>query len=190
MVLFHKPFCVDLHNDTFSIIHRLLESFGVEWQDPDSHLASGTSLFPSSQDQERFVSKVVDLLTCHFNVANMCNGGGNVAEKEKVQLEKILYRFVDLPRCPTSVIKLVSSCLNSGVNILLPCLTQRINKSTSLLSGAQSLTKGQELNLRLILRSLNDPSVVASLLQGEEDKAFKLVQILLFRVYNDHVSFH
>ena len=55
---------------------------------------------------------------------------------------------------------------------------------------SQSLTKGQELNLRLILRSLSDPSVVASLLQGEEDKAFKLVQILLFRVYNDHVSFH
>ena len=96
--MFRKPFCVDLHNDTFSVIHRLLESFGLDWHDYDANAGGGggggRSLFPSNQDQERFVSKVVDLLTCHFAVANLCNGGGNVADKEKAQLERILYRLI------------------------------------------------------------------------------------------------
>ena len=80
------------------MIHRLLESFGLDWQQQHEHhvteagSSSSRSLFPSGQDQERFVSKVVDLLTCHFAVANMCNGAGNVAEKQKFELEKILYR--------------------------------------------------------------------------------------------------
>ena len=70
---------------------------------------------------------------------------------------------MDMPNCPEEVTAKVHDCLQKGVGTLLPTLHARVKKATKLLSQPQ-LKTSQRVNLRLILQSLNDPSVIATLL--------------------------
>lgn len=85
VVLWHKPFCVDLQNDTYKVIHQLLETFGLEWRE-------FVPPFPSRAEKQSFVSEILMLLSTHFTLANASNTQGNISPKEKANLERILYR--------------------------------------------------------------------------------------------------
>lgn len=104
-----------------------------------------------------------------------------------------IIRFVDLVDCPGDIIDRVNDCLNKGVNLLLPSLADRIGKACALLN-LKTLSRGEELNLRLILQSLHDPAVVASLLckareeTVDEEKTFTLIKTLIIRTFHYYVS--
>ena len=56
----------------------------------------------------------------------------------------------------------VSECLNKGVALLLPSLGERMARACSLLH-VKAPSRGQQLNLRLVLQSLNDHAVISDL---------------------------
>ena len=71
---------------------------------------------------------------------------------------------MDMPNCPEDVTAKVHDCLQKGVGTLLPTLHARVKKATKLLSQPGQMKTSQRVNLRLILQSLNDPAVIATLL--------------------------
>ena len=211
-VMWHTPFCADLRSDTYATLCDLLGNFGTEWTRP-----SAPEPFASRLEQQDFVSCVLRLLCCHVTLANTSRSGnvvggsaGNLLgrredelrESERRRLEKILYSLVDL-QCPADVLDLIHACLNKGANLLLPNFEIRMGQLAALLQ-AKDLTNGQELNLRLLLQSLDDPAVVAELLTlpaadcstkdeatasaEAEVKAFAVLKTLIVRTFRHFVS--
>ena len=207
-VMWHKPFCADLRSDTYAALCDLLGNFGREWTGP-----SAPQPFASRLEQQDFVSCVLRLLCCHVTLANTSRSGSNMGnpsgrredelrESERRRLEKILYSLVDL-QCPSDVLDLIHACLNKGSNLLLPNFETRLCQVAALLQ-TKDLTNGQDLNLRLLLQSLDDPAVVAELLayptadcstkdeataSGEvEVKAFAVLKTLIVRSFRHFVS--
>ena len=220
LVMWHKPFCADLRSDTYSALCDLLGNFGTEWTGP-----SAPEPFASWLEQQDFVSCVLRLLCCHVTLANTSrgrsgSGGGSVVggsgenplalgrreeelrESERRKLEAVLYSLVNL-QCPADVLDLIHACLNKGANLLLPNFETRMGQLAVLLE-AKDLNNGQELNLRLLLQSLDDPAVIAELLSfptadcltkdevassGQvEVKAFAVLKTLVVRTFRHFVS--
>ena len=102
-----------------------------------------------------------------------------------------------VPQCPSDVLDLIHACLNKGANLLLPDLETRLGQLATLLQ-AKELNNGQELNLKLLLQSLDDPAVVAELLASPaqecpakdelEVKAFAVLKTLIVRTFRHFVS--
>ena len=205
-VMWHKPFCADLRSDTFAALCGLLGSFGTEWA---TGPASPQPPFASWLEQQDLVSCVLRLLCCHVTLAadsSSRGGGGNphvrkedtrlLREGERRRLEAVLYSLVNL-QCPSDVLDLIHACLNKGANLLLPDLETRLGQLATLLQ-AKELNNGQELNLKLLLQSLDDPAVVAELLASPaqecpakdelEVKAFAVLKTLIVRTFRHFVS--
>ena len=84
----------------------------------------------------------------------------------KTELVSVLHRFLDLSSCPKKILCAVEECLYKGIHILLPSVYERIKKACMLLELDHELMKpSQEVELKLILQSLNDPTVIGSLLK-------------------------
>lgn len=62
--------------------------------------------------------------------------------------------------CPDDVTTKVTDCLKRGMKMLLPPMRERMHRVCSLLH-MEHLSKGEDLNLRLMLKSLNDSVVIA-----------------------------
>ena len=218
-VLWHKPFCADLRPDTFVTLYELLRAFGSEW----SRSQQPPAPFASRLEQQSFVACVLRLLCCHVTLADASRQGGengsvgrvgqhqpqkragkdNLPEAERDRLEKILYRLVDV-NCPSDILPLIHGCLNRGAGLLLPNLETRLARLATLLD-LQELSDGQELNLKLLLQSVDDPVVVADILAASypspdavswsetspdemETRAFVVLKKLLVRTYDYYVS--
>ena len=96
------------------------------------------------------------------------------------------FRFMDLDTCSKDIVLIVKECLNKGVNVLLPPMSQRIKIASRLLVlDSEVIKKSEQENLRLILQSINDPKAIGwlVLLCQEDDALVKsvvsMLQILL-----------
>uniref|UniRef100_A0A7N6BG99 HECT-type E3 ubiquitin transferase n=1 Tax=Anabas testudineus TaxID=64144 RepID=A0A7N6BG99_ANATE len=162
LVAWHRPFCVDLEESTFTYLRNFLESYcdGIENDTPPPP-------FLSKRDHHQFLLLCMKLLSIHLSLAHAGGTGAMVLGAQGRPLRNLLFRLIDTDM-PDSIQQAVLNTLSIGAYLLLPPLRERTELLLSLLpQGPQSLnvlSKGQRLQLDMVLSSLQDQSHVASLL--------------------------
>ncbi|XP_047185393.1 probable E3 ubiquitin-protein ligase HERC1 isoform X3 [Scophthalmus maximus] len=162
LVAWHRPFCVDLEESTFAYLRNFLESYcdGIGNDTPPAP-------FLSNRDHHQFLLLCMKLLSIHLSLAHAGGTGAMVLGAQSRPLRNLLFRLIDT-NMPDSIQQAVLNTLSIGASLLLPPLRERTELLLSLLpQGPQSLnvlSKGQRLQLDMVLSSLQDQSHVASLL--------------------------
>ncbi|KAK2888184.1 probable E3 ubiquitin-protein ligase HERC1 isoform X2 [Channa argus] len=162
LVAWHRPFCVDLEESTFTYLRKFLESYcdGIRNDTPPAP-------FLSKRDHHQFLLLCMKLLSVHLSLAHAGGTGAMVLGAQGRPLRNLLFRLIDT-NMPDSIQQAVLNTLSIGASLLLPPLRERTELLLSLLpQGPQSLnilSKGQRLQLDMVLGSLQDQSHVASLL--------------------------
>uniref|UniRef100_A0A7N8XV71 HECT-type E3 ubiquitin transferase n=1 Tax=Mastacembelus armatus TaxID=205130 RepID=A0A7N8XV71_9TELE len=162
LVAWHRPFCVDLEESTFTYLRNFLESYcdGIGNDPPPAP-------FLSNRDHHQFLLLCMKLLSIHLSLAHAGGTGAMVLGAQGRPLRNLLFRLIDT-NMPDSIQQAVLNTLSIGASLLLPPLRERTELLLSLLpQGPQSLnilSKGQRLQLDMVLSSLQDQSHVASLL--------------------------
>ncbi|XP_068190129.1 probable E3 ubiquitin-protein ligase HERC1 isoform X2 [Antennarius striatus] len=162
LVAWHRPFCVDLEESTFTYLRNFLESYceGIGNDTPPAP-------FVSKRDHHQFLLLCMKLLSIHLSLAHAGGTGATVLGAQGRPLRNLLFRLIDT-NMPDSIQQAVLNTLSIGASLLLPPLKERTELLLSLLpQGPQSLnvlSKGQRLQLDMVLSSLQDQSHVASLL--------------------------
>ncbi|KAM8872529.1 putative E3 ubiquitin-protein ligase HERC1 isoform 2-T2 [Synchiropus picturatus] len=162
LVAWHRPFCVDLEESTFAYLRNFLEGYcdGIESDTPPAP-------FLSKRDHHQFILLCMKLLSIHLSLAHAGGTGAMVLGAQGKPLRNLLFRLIDT-NMPDTIQQAVMNTLSIGASLLLPPLRERTELLLSLLpQGPQSLnvlSKGQRLQLDMVLNSLQDQSHVASLL--------------------------
>ncbi|XP_014842886.1 PREDICTED: probable E3 ubiquitin-protein ligase HERC1 isoform X1 [Poecilia mexicana] len=162
LVAWHRPFCVDLEESTFTYLRNFLEMYcdGIGNDTPPAP-------FVSKRDHHHFLLLCMKLLSIHLSLAHAGGTGAMVLGAQGRPLRNLLFRLIDT-NIPESIQQAVLNTLSIGASLLLPPLRERTELLLSLLpQGPQSLnilSKGQRLQLDMVLSSLQDQSHVASLL--------------------------
>ncbi|XP_078812489.1 putative E3 ubiquitin-protein ligase HERC1 isoform X5 [Oryzias latipes] len=162
LVAWHRPFCVDLEESTFTYLRNFLESYcdGISNDTPPPP-------FVSKRDHHHFLMLCMKLLSIHLSLAHAGGTGAMVLGAQGRPLRHLLFRLIDT-NMPDSIHQAVLDTLAIGASLLLPPLKERTELLLSLLpQGPQSLnvlSKGQRLQLDMVLSSLQDQSHIASLL--------------------------
>nr|XP_015798394.2 probable E3 ubiquitin-protein ligase HERC1 isoform X1 [Nothobranchius furzeri] len=162
LVAWHRPFCVDLEESTFTYLCSFLERYcdGISNDTPPAP-------FVSKRDHHHFLLLCMKLLSIHLSLAHAGGTGAMVLGAQGRPLRNLLFRLIDT-NMPDSIQQAVLNTLSIGASLLLPPLRERTELLLSLLpQGPQSLdalSKGQRLQLDMVLSSLQDQSHVASLL--------------------------
>eukprot|EP00066_Takifugu_rubripes_P013620 XP_011602886.1 PREDICTED: probable E3 ubiquitin-protein ligase HERC1 isoform X2 [Takifugu rubripes] len=162
LVAWHRPFCVDLEESTFTYLCNFLKCYcdGLENDTPPTP-------FLSKRDHQQFILLCMKLLSVHLSLAHAGGTGALVLGTQGRPLRNLLFRLID-SNMPDSIQKAVLNTLSIGASLLLPPLRERTELLLSLLPrGPQSLnvlSKGQRLQLDMVLSSLQDQSYIASLL--------------------------
>ncbi|KAE8748468.1 hypothetical protein FOCC_FOCC004763 [Frankliniella occidentalis] len=154
----HRPFCADLQESTFSTLKNFLEKFGKDFfgdQPPPP--------FPSSQDHHDFVYLCLKLLCSHFSLALSGGVTSSFLGHQAAPLRHLLFSLVDFAT-PPRVEAIVNDTLQVGAHMLLPPLWARLGLLQTLLPQASSLTKGQKMLLDIIVKSLVEHTHIAWLL--------------------------
>ncbi|KAJ1212712.1 hypothetical protein NDU88_000365 [Pleurodeles waltl] len=162
MVSWHRPYCLDLSENTFTFLRTFLERFSNSVDKPPS-----LTPFKSDREQQRFVLLCLKLLCAHLTLAHLMGTGASLLGSQAAPLRDLLFRMIDSPVTP-AVHQAVKETLSIGGSLLLPPLMERIDLIHSLLPKEtqdwDSLSEGQRMQLDLVLNSLQDQSHVASLL--------------------------
>ncbi|KAM9794366.1 putative E3 ubiquitin-protein ligase HERC1 isoform 3-T6 [Syngnathus typhle] len=162
LVAWHRPFCVDLEESTFAYLRSFLESYcdGIGDDSPPAP-------FLSKREHHQFILLCMKLLSVHLSLAHAGGTGAMVLGAQGRPLRNLLFRLIDT-NMPESIQQAVMNTLTIGASLLLPPLRERTELLLSLLpQGPQSLnvlSKGQRLQLDMVLSSLQDQSHMASLL--------------------------
>ncbi|XP_068430797.1 probable E3 ubiquitin-protein ligase HERC1 isoform X3 [Clinocottus analis] len=162
LVAWHRPFCVDLEESTFAYLRNFLESYcdGIGNDTPPAP-------FLSKRDHHQFLLLCMKLLSIHLSLAHAGGTGAMVLGAQGRPLRNLLFRLIDTDM-PDSIQQAVLNTLSIGASLLLPPLRERTELLLSLLpQGPHSLnvpSKGQRLQLDMVLSSLQDQSHVSSLL--------------------------
>ncbi|XP_061657060.1 probable E3 ubiquitin-protein ligase HERC1 isoform X5 [Syngnathoides biaculeatus] len=162
LVAWHRPFCVDLEESTFTYLRSFLESYcdGIENDAPPAP-------FLTKREHHQFILLCMKLLSVHLSLAHAGGTGAMVLGAQGRPLRNLLFRLIDT-NMPDSIQQAVMNTLSIGASLLLPPLRERTELLLSLLpQGPQSLnvlSKGQRLQLDMVLSSLQDQSHMASLL--------------------------
>uniref|UniRef100_A0A9J8CIV4 HECT-type E3 ubiquitin transferase n=1 Tax=Cyprinus carpio carpio TaxID=630221 RepID=A0A9J8CIV4_CYPCA len=162
LVAWHRPFCVDLEESTFTYLRSFLERYcdGISGDTPPAP-------FPSKREHHQFVLLCMKLLSIHLSLAHAGGTGATVLGAQGRPLRNLLFRLID-SNVPDSIQQAVMSTLSIGASLLLPPLRERTELLHSLLPQGpeswESLSKGQRLQLDMVLNSLQEQSHVASLL--------------------------
>ncbi|XP_029920656.1 probable E3 ubiquitin-protein ligase HERC1 isoform X2 [Myripristis murdjan] len=162
LVAWHRPFCVDLEESTFTYLRNFLERYcddiGNDMPPPP---------FVSKREHHQFILLCMKLLSIHLSLAHAGGTGATVLGGQGRPLRNLLFRLID-SNVPDSIQQAVMSTLSIGASLLLPPLRERTELLHSLLpQGPESwenLSKGQRLQLDMVLNSLQEQSHVASLL--------------------------
>ena len=133
-------------------------------------LATSNSTNESGESPRKIVTEAAQN---DGNRNSFCN---EIAPCLKSELVVVLHRFLDLSSCPKEITCAVEECLQKGIHVLLPSLHERVKKACILLElTRESMKRSQEVELELILQSLNNPTVIGSLLMqsllNADDKA-------------------
>ncbi|KAK7896525.1 hypothetical protein WMY93_021850 [Mugilogobius chulae] len=162
LVAWHRPFCVDLEESTFVYLRNFLENYcnGIESDTPPAP-------FLSKGDHHQFLLMCMKLLSVHLSLANAGGTGAIVLGAQSRPLRNLLFRLIDT-NMPDEIQQAVLNTLSIGASLLLPPLRERTELLLSLLPqgphSLNTLSKGQRLQLDMVLSSLQDQSHVASLL--------------------------
>uniref|UniRef100_A0A4W3J8I3 HECT-type E3 ubiquitin transferase n=1 Tax=Callorhinchus milii TaxID=7868 RepID=A0A4W3J8I3_CALMI len=162
LVAWHRPFCVDLEESTFTYLRTFLEQYcdGINSEVPPLP-------FSSQREHHHFVFLCLKLLSTHLSLAQAGGTGAAVLGQQGKPLRNLLFRLIDSD-VPDSIEKAVNETLSVGASLLLPPLRERTELLHCLLPQGperwESLSKGQRMQLDIILTSLQDQSHIASLL--------------------------
>ncbi|XP_066566869.1 probable E3 ubiquitin-protein ligase HERC1 isoform X2 [Amia ocellicauda] len=162
LVAWHRPFCVDLEESTFTYLRNFLERYcdGISCDVPPPP-------FQTKREHHQFVLLCMKLLSTHLSLAHAGGTGATVLGAQGRPLRNLLFRLID-SNVPDSIQQAVMSTLSIGASLLLPPLRERTELLHSLLPQGpeswESLSKGQRLQLDMVLNSLQEQSHVASLL--------------------------
>ncbi|XP_051890412.1 LOW QUALITY PROTEIN: probable E3 ubiquitin-protein ligase HERC1 [Pristis pectinata] len=162
LVAWHRPFCVDLEESTFSYLQTFLDRYcdGINSEVPPQP-------FFSQREHHHFVFLCLKLLSTHLSLAQAGGTGATVLGQQGRPLRNLLFRLIDSD-VPNSIEEAVNETLSVGASLLLPPLRERTELLHNLLPQGperwESLSKGQKMQLDIILTSLQDQSHIASLL--------------------------
>ncbi|XP_037401666.1 probable E3 ubiquitin-protein ligase HERC1 isoform X2 [Pygocentrus nattereri] len=162
LVAWHRPFCVDLEESTFTYLRSFLERYcdSISGDTPPAP-------FSSKREHHQFVLLCMKLLSIHLSLAHAGGTGATVLGAQGRPLRNLLFRLID-SNVPESLQQAVMNTLSIGASLLLPPLRERTELLHSLLPQGpeswESLSKGQRLQLDMVLNSLQEQSHVASLL--------------------------
>ncbi|XP_072518712.1 probable E3 ubiquitin-protein ligase HERC1 isoform X2 [Salminus brasiliensis] len=162
LVAWHRPFCVDLEESTFTYLRSFLERYcdSIGGDTPPAP-------FSSKREHHQFVLLCMKLLSIHLSLAHAGGTGATVLGAQGRPLRNLLFRLID-SNVPESLQQAVMNTLSIGASLLLPPLRERTELLHSLLPQGpeswESLSKGQRLQLDMVLNSLQEQSHVASLL--------------------------
>ncbi|KAH9513369.1 putative E3 ubiquitin-protein ligase herc1 [Bulinus truncatus] len=168
VIAWHRPFCVDLQEATFTVLSSFLEHYCDGFDNPEP-----PSPFANKQQHQQFVLLCLKLLSSHLSLALTCGLGSEVLGNQTKPLRILLFRLVDT-NTPDEIQKTVIDTLSIGASLLLPPLRERMELLHSLLPHGpdswESLTKGQRMQLSIILTSLQDNQHIAALLSLSHQK--------------------
>ncbi|MGH0117414.1 UNVERIFIED_CONTAM: hypothetical protein FKN15_034601 [Acipenser sinensis] len=162
VVAWHRPYCVDLEESTFSHLRSFLERYcdGINSDIPPLP-------FPSSREHHNFLKLCLKLLSNHLALALAGGVATSILGRQARPLRTLLFRLMDYS-VPDEIQEAVIETLSVGATMLLPPLRERMELLHSLLPQGpdrwESLSKGQRMQLDIILTSLQDHTHVASLL--------------------------
>ncbi|KAM9317693.1 putative E3 ubiquitin-protein ligase HERC1 [Pholidichthys leucotaenia] len=162
VVAWHRPYCVDLEESTFSHLRSFLEHYcdGINSDVPPLP-------FPSSREHHNFLKLCLRLLSNHLALALAGGVATSILGCQARPLRNLLFRLMD-SSVPDEIQEAVIETLSVGATMLLPPLRERMELLHSLLPQGpdrwESLSKGQRMQLDIILTSLQDHTHVASLL--------------------------
>ncbi|XP_035381674.1 probable E3 ubiquitin-protein ligase HERC1 isoform X2 [Electrophorus electricus] len=162
VVAWHRPYCVDLEESTFSHLRSFLERYcdGINSDEPPPP-------FPSSKEHHHFLKLCLRLLSNHLALALAGGVATSILGRQARPLRNLLFRLMDAS-VPDDIQEAVIETLSVGATMLLPPLRERMELLHSLLPQGpdrwESLSKGQRMQLDIILTSLQDHTHVASLL--------------------------
>ncbi|XP_034753665.1 probable E3 ubiquitin-protein ligase HERC1 isoform X10 [Etheostoma cragini] len=162
VVAWHRPYCVDLEESTFSHLRSFLERYcdGINSEVPPLP-------FPSSREHHNFLKLCLRLLSNHLALALAGGVATSILGRQARPLRNLLFRLMD-SSVPDEIQEAVIETLSVGATMLLPPLRERMELLHSLLPQGpdrwENLSKGQRMQLDIILTSLQDHTHVASLL--------------------------
>lgn len=162
VVAWHRPYCVDLEESTFSHLRSFLEHYcdGINSEVPPLP-------FPSSREHHNFLKLCLRLLSNHLALALAGGVATSILGRQARPLRNLLFRLMD-SSVPDEIQEAVIETLSVGATMLLPPLRERMELLHTLLPQGpdrwESLSKGQRMQLDIILTSLQDHTHVASLL--------------------------
>ncbi|XP_030232116.1 probable E3 ubiquitin-protein ligase HERC1 isoform X5 [Gadus morhua] len=162
VVAWHRPYCVDLEESTFSHLRSFLEHYcdGINSDVPPLP-------FPSSREHQNFLKLCLRLLSNHLALALAGGVATSILGGQARPLRNLLFRLMD-SSVPDEIQEAVIETLSVGATMLLPPLRERMELLHALLPQGpdrwESLSKGQRMQLDIILTSLQDHTHVASLL--------------------------
>ncbi|XP_067667414.1 probable E3 ubiquitin-protein ligase HERC1 [Haliotis asinina] len=162
VIAWHRPFCIDLQEHTFMLLRTFLERYcdGFDSVEPPAP-------FPSKEEHHHFVLMCLKLLSSHLSLALAGGLGSDILGRETRPLRNLLFRLMDTST-PDLVQEAVSETLSIGASLLLPPLRERMELLHSLLPQGpdswETLTRGQRMQLGIILTSLQDNQQIASVL--------------------------
>lgn len=168
VIAWQRPFCVDLQEATFATIRTFLETFccGFDEETPPAP-------FHSHREHRHFVQLCLKMLSTHLSLAQVGGMTCTVLGNQAPLLRNLLFRLLD-SNIPDSIREAVSEILKVGASLLLPPLRERMELLHSLLPQGQgrwdSLSRGKQMQLSLILTSLYDNNHISTLL-GFSDSA-------------------
>ncbi|KAG8144816.1 hypothetical protein E2320_013235 [Naja naja] len=162
VVAWHRPYCVDLEESTFSHLRSFLEQYCDKINSEIPPLP-----FPSSREHHTFLKLCLKLLSNHLALALAGGVATSILGRQAGPLRNLLFRLMD-SSVPDEIQEVVIETLSVGATMLLPPLRERMELLHSLLPQGpdrwESLSKGQRMQLDIILTSLQDHTHVASLL--------------------------
>ncbi|XP_009067927.1 PREDICTED: probable E3 ubiquitin-protein ligase HERC1, partial [Acanthisitta chloris] len=162
VVAWHRPYCVDLEESTFSHLRSFLEHYCDKINSEIPPLP-----FPSSREHHNFLKLCLKLLSNHLALALAGGVATSILGRQAGPLRNLLFRLMD-SSVPDEIQEVVIETLSVGATMLLPPLRERMELLHSLLPQGpdrwESLSKGQRMQLDIILTSLQDHTHVASLL--------------------------
>lgn len=162
VIAWHRPFCVDLQESTFLLLHTFLEHYC-----DDVNGSAPPLPFQSKQDHCQFIHLCLKILGTHLSLAQASGVSKGILGDHSRPFRNLLFRLLDIDT-PPSVQQAVIETLSIGAPLLLPPLKERMELLHSLLPQGNdrwdTLSRGQRMQLDIILASLQDNTHIASLL--------------------------
>ncbi|KAG8440199.1 hypothetical protein GDO86_006116 [Hymenochirus boettgeri] len=193
VVAWHRPYCVDLEESTFFHLRSFLERY-CEKINSDVP----PQPFPSSREHHSFLKLCLKMLSNHLALALAGGVATSILGRQAGPLRNLLFRLMDAS-VPDEIQEVVIETLSVGATMLLPPLRERMELLHSLLPQGpdrwESLSKGQRMQLDIILTSLQDHTHVASLLgysspSDSSDVTLPLATDLGYSLQGSHPDTH